>query len=175
MLEYLKAYYTTARNLLKHRNYVAFELSKSECLSENFDSHDNWNGGIDYFTEPTWRWDGGFVIVTFKRPTKNVAPQETIKSSGDENSIQTGYYAKEAKENPKEIIDAINNRGLTDVQCNLLSLIITMPSITLSKMAEELDLTIDQVRTLRKKMENKGVFLCRKGATKKGTWEIKFE
>ncbi len=50
MLEYLKAYYTTARNLLKHRNYVAFELSKSECLSENFDSHDNWNGGIDYFT-----------------------------------------------------------------------------------------------------------------------------
>lgn len=32
----------------------------------------------------------------------NVAPQETIKSSGDENSIQTGYYAKEAKENPKE-------------------------------------------------------------------------
>lgn len=132
--------------------------------------------------EPTWRWDGGFVIVTFKRPTKNVAPQETIKSSGDENSIQTGYYAKEAKENPKEtkelpkeIIDAINNRGLTDIQCNLLSLIITMPSITLSKMAEELDLTIDQVRTLRKKMENKGVFLCHKGATKKGTWEIKFE
>lgn len=50
-----------------------------------------------------------------------------------------------------------------------------MPSITLSKMAEELNLTIDQVRTLRKKMENKGVFLCRIGATKKGSWEIKFE
>lgn len=50
-----------------------------------------------------------------------------------------------------------------------------MPSITLTKMAEELDLTIDQVRTLRKKMENKGVFLCRKGATNKGVWEIKFE
>lgn len=50
MLEYLKTYYTTARNLLKHRNHVAFELCKSECLSENFDSHDNWNGGIDYFT-----------------------------------------------------------------------------------------------------------------------------
>lgn len=64
---------------------------------------------------------------------------------------------------------------MTEVQCNLLSLIITMPSITLYKMAEELDLTIDQVRTLRKKMENKGVFLCRKGATKNGTWEIKFE
>ena len=99
--------------------------------------------------------------------------------------IQTGYSAKETKETkenpketkelPKEIIDAINNRDLTEVQCNLLSLIIAMPSITLSKMAEELNLTIDQVRTLRKKMENKGVFLCRIGATKKGSWEIKFE
>lgn len=42
-------------------------------------------------------------------------------------------------------------------------------------MAEELDLSVDQVRTLRKKMEEKGVLLCRKGATKKGIWEIKFE
>lgn len=135
--------------------------------------------------EPTWRWDGGFVIVSFKRPTRNVASQEAIKSSGEGNGIQTGYSAKgnketkenpkETKELPKEIIDAINNRNLTEVQCNLLFLIIAMPSITLSKMAEELNLTIDQVRTLRKKMENKGVFLCRKGATKKGTWEIKFE
>lgn len=64
---------------------------------------------------------------------------------------------------------------MTEVQCNLLSLIIAMPSITLTKMAEELNITIDQVRTLRKKMENEGVFLCRKGATKKGIWEIKFE
>lgn len=64
---------------------------------------------------------------------------------------------------------------MTEVQRNLLSLIIATPSITLVKMAEELDLTIDQVRTLRKKMENNGVFLCRKGATKKGVWEIKFE
>lgn len=132
--------------------------------------------------EPTWRWDGSFVIVTFKRPTRNIASHETIKSSGNEKDIQTGDHAKETKENPKEtkenpkeIIEAINNHNLTEVQCKLLSLIIAMPSITLSKMAEELDLTIDQVRTLRKKMENKGVFLCRKGATKKGVWEIKFE
>lgn len=50
MLEYLKAYYTTARNLLKYRDNDAFELSQLDCLSENFDSHDNWNGGIDYCT-----------------------------------------------------------------------------------------------------------------------------
>ncbi len=61
---------------------------------------------------------------------------------------------------------------MTKVQCNLFYLIIANPSVTLSKMAEELNLTIDQVRTLRKKMQNKGVFLCRKGTTKKGTWKI---
>ena len=124
--------------------------------------------------EPTWRWDGGFVIVTFKRPASNIEARA--------NDIQTADYDKDTKENPKEtkelpkeIIEAINNRDLTEVQRNLLSLIIAMPSITLVKMAEELHLTIDQIRTLRKKMEEKGVFLCRKGATKKGVWEIKFE
>lgn len=109
--------------------------------------------------------NGGFVTVTFKRPTGNIA------SKG--NNIQTGDYNKETKENPKEIVEAINNRDLTEVQRNLLSLIIAIPSITLVKMAEELDLTIDQVRTLRRKMENKGVFLCRIGATKKGVWKIR--
>lgn len=64
---------------------------------------------------------------------------------------------------------------MTKVQCNLFSPIIAIPSVTLSKMTEELNLTIDQVLTLRKKMENKGIFLCRIGATKKGSWEIKFE
>lgn len=64
---------------------------------------------------------------------------------------------------------------MTEGQCNLLFLIIEMPSITLSKMTEELNLTIDQVRTLRKKMKQKGVCLCRKGATRKGVWNVKFE
>ena len=70
--------------------------------------------------DPTWRWDGGFVIVTFKRPTRNAISDETIKSENKE----TKENPKETKELPKEIIDAINNRDLTEAQCNLLSLII---------------------------------------------------
>ena len=124
--------------------------------------------------EPTWRWDGGFVIVTFKRPTKNVYTIDTLKSI-DNNPKETKEIPKETKEISKEIIDKINNRDLTESQYKLLSLIITSPSITLTKMADELGITIDQVRTLRKKMEEKGIFLSRKGATKKGIWKIKFE
>ncbi len=81
--------------------------------------------------EPTWRWNGSFVIVTFKRPVNSINPKET-------------------KENPKETTEEINNRGLSELQLTLLHLIIATPSMTLAKMAEELNLTIDQVRTLRK-------------------------
>ncbi len=130
--------------------------------------------------EPTWHWDGGFVIVTFKRPTRNITLKGTRESPKEtkENPKETKENPKETKETkefPKEIIEAINNRDLTETQCNLLYLITTTPSITLTKMAEELNLTIDKVRALRKKMEKAGVFLCRKGATKKGIWEIRFE
>ena len=126
-----------------------------KIISKNYDLFHSYSReqGVE---EPAWRWDGGFVIVTFKRPTRNMAPQETIKSSDKE----TKENPKETKELTKEIIEVINNRDLTEVQINLLSLIIAMPSITLTKMAEELNMTIEQVRTLREKMENKGVFLC---------------
>lgn len=68
MLEYLKTYYATARSLLKYRNQDAYEIFKSEYLSENFDFHDNLNGGIDYFT----------IVITLPT-TKYVEIEETKK------------------------------------------------------------------------------------------------
>lgn len=50
MLDRFKSYYKTVHNFLKYQNQKAFELFKEENLSEIFDNHDNWNGGIDYFT-----------------------------------------------------------------------------------------------------------------------------
>lgn len=50
MLDVFKTYYRTVRSFLKYRNPKAFELFKEENLYEIFDNHDNWNGGIDYFT-----------------------------------------------------------------------------------------------------------------------------
>lgn len=50
MLDQFKTYYRTVRAFLKYRNPKAFELFKEENLYEIFDNHDNWNGGIDYFT-----------------------------------------------------------------------------------------------------------------------------
>lgn len=79
---------------------------------------------------------------------------------------------KETKENPKEIIDIENLRNLPEIQVNLLKIVQANPSVTLQSLSSELGITIDQVRYQRKQLEIKGIFLCRKGATKKGTWEI---
>lgn len=39
--------------------------------------------------EPTWRWDGGFVIVTFKRPNKgSISPEVTPKYDPSTTQVQ---------------------------------------------------------------------------------------
>lgn len=120
--------------------------------------------------EPTWQWDGGFVIVTFKRPTRNIARQETkelpkdTKESPQENDKQIKNHDKE-----------VQQRNLSELQRNILQLIRERPSITLNELSIKLAISISALRNQRSQMEKKGVFLCRKGATKKGIWEIKFE
>lgn len=80
---------------------------------------------------------------------------------------------KETKENSKEILDKSSSKNLSEIQVNLLKAIIVNQAITLRALSMELDITVDQIRYQRKQLESKGIFLCRKGATKKGTWEIK--
>ena len=44
------------------------------------------------------------------------------------------------------------------------------PSVTLQVLSSELELTVDQIRYQRKQLEVKGLFHCRKDATKK--WDL---
>lgn len=64
----------------------------------------------------------------FQTSYKNIVIQKIIKPSDKET---------------KEVIEAINDRDLTEIQCNLVSLIMATSSITLTKMVEELNKTID--------------------------------
>ena len=50
MLEVFKPYFQTAKNFLKFKNQTAYDLFNENNLQENFDRHDNWNGGVDYYT-----------------------------------------------------------------------------------------------------------------------------
>lgn len=84
MLECFKVYYTTVRNLLKLRNNDAFELFVADSLSERFDSHDNWDGGIDYFTIVLSIPTNKYVEIEDKRKKKI---QEDITQAFVEASI----------------------------------------------------------------------------------------
>ncbi len=114
--------------------------------------------------EPFWRWDGGFVTVTFKRPSKDsnrIPTENNIKENDKENNIQFTYSDKE-----------IRQRNLSEIQLHILGLINGQPSITFNELSIKLEMSISALRNQRRQMEKKGVFLCRKGATKKGIWEI---
>lgn len=82
--------------------------------------------------------------------------------SDNENDIEVNDYDKELRQ-----------RNLSDIQLNILRLISAQPSITFNELAVRLSISISALRNLRSQMEKKGVLLCRKGATKKGIWEIK--
>ncbi len=77
----------------------------------------------------------------------------------------------EALRNDKEV----QQRNLSALQIKILDTIKSVPDITFNTLADSVNITVSALRHQRKQMEQKGVFLCRKGATKKGTWEIKFE
>lgn len=114
--------------------------------------------------EPFWRWDGGFVTVTFKRPSKDsnrIPTENNIKENDKENNIQFTYSDKK-----------IRQRNLSEIQLHILGLINGQPSITFNELSIKLEMSISALRNQRRQMEKKGVFLCRKGATKKGIWEI---
>ena len=96
----------------------------------------------------------------------------TLKDSDKENAEEN---PKETKENDKESINydkELRQRNITDTQLEMIRLINLFPSITLNELAFKLKISVSALRNIRVQLEKKGVFLCRKGATKKGTWEI---
>jgi len=137
---------------------------------------ENWGSGVRRIIEacqeqgveePIWRWDGGFVYVVFQRAKTEAGKLPTdnkVNNSDKENDIQLTDYDKELRQ-----------RNLSEIQLNILELINQQPSITLKELAVRLAISISALRNQRSQMEKKGVFLCRKGATKKGIWEINLE
>ncbi len=85
---------------------------------------------------------------------------------------------KHDKENDKETENydkELQQRNLSNLQIDLLKLINLFPNITFNELAFKLNITVSALRNQRKQLESKGIFLCRKGATKNGTWEIKID
>lgn len=91
------------------------------------------------------------------------------------NPKETRVNPKETEEIPKETEEIPKEKELFGLQLDILRIIKKNPAITLQSLSLQLGVTIDKIRYQRTQLEKKGIFLCRKGATKKGTWEIKFD
>ncbi|MDE7081450.1 MAG: winged helix-turn-helix transcriptional regulator [Muribaculaceae bacterium] len=70
------------------------------------------------------------------------------------------------------IIENAVLKGLSQIQVRILQLIMENPEVTISRLAECLGTSVSKIRHERSRLEKQGIFLCRKGATKKGQWEI---
>lgn len=161
----------TPDNITEPHESYPYNVAVAETLYRSM-WLENWGSGVrriietcqeQGIEEPIWRWDGGFIYVVFKRP-KQGGNMSSVDNgvSDNENDIEVNDYDKELRQ-----------RNLSDIQLNILRLISAQPSITFNELAVRLSISISALRNLRSQMEKKGVLLCRKGATKKGIWEIK--
>ncbi len=79
--------------------------------------------------EPVWRWDGGFVIVTFKRPTVEVSddPSKTkVRPKQDSSTTQIGFKYDPSTTQVRKLIEIMPD-GYADMKeimalCGLKSL-----------------------------------------------------
>ncbi|MDE7419409.1 MAG: AAA family ATPase, partial [Muribaculaceae bacterium] len=88
---------------------------------------------------------------------------------------EVNNHDKENDKGPENYDKELQQRNLSAIQIELIRIVHLFPSITFNELAFKLNITVSALRNQRKQLESKGIFLCRKGATKKGTWEIKFD
>ena len=143
--------------------------------------------------EPTWRWDCGFVYVTFKRPAKldshtakvptkqedeplnqrsntDQVPVSTLESSL-ENGIVHQKTDKSSSESSLETILS-SSEFLNGSSENKVMMLLKFNSRkTLDKMAEYLNMTKRGVQKVTNRLQESGV-LSRKGSTKAGEWIV---
>lgn len=144
---------------------------------------ENWGSGAKRIMDackaqgvevPTWRSDGSFVTITFKRPKDAVAnfahsPERggssTQENSGgtQENTIGTHESSKSTQENSGGTQESISQK--------ILRILSENPAMTLSDVASEVGSTRDGIRKITDKLRSNGC-LIREGSTKGGKWIV---
>ena len=102
---------------------------------------------------PTWSVDGGFVVVTFKRPTERGLNQ------GQVDDQKCGQEAIKWPEKWPEFADRIIGEIQND------------ETITIAKLESLLELGHTTVKKILREMQNEN-FIRRVGPDKGGHWEV---
>ncbi len=102
--------------------------------------------------EPTWKADGAFVTVTFKRPEYASVPKRDTK---DEPKVFTKEFTKEFTKASFDIYELISNDS----------------HISIDMMSEQLHLSTRQVKKYLKRLQDAGK-IARIGSRKIGEWKV---
>ncbi len=147
--------------------------------------------------EPTWRRDGGFIYVTFKRPTKHRSSTDQVSDKNDTENTQAQNlggdsvpstpqahpkYAPSTIEStiettPSAIESAIERiLSSTDfanssTERKIINLLRVDPSLTLDKLFPLLNLSRNGVQKAIERLKESGA-LSREGSTKSGKWIV---
>ena len=132
---------------------------------------ESWGSGIHRIIEacreqgvedPTWRWDGGFVYVTFKR-SPNVAPGATERTIEDSKS--TTESSIETLMSSTEFING-------NTEHKIIELLKLDGFLTIDQLYPLLKMSRKGVQKAIERLKVKGT-LVRDGSTKGGRWIVK--
>ena len=114
--------------------------------------------------EPVWKWDGGFVIVTFKRPFYGTSYQELTPVKKDEG----GDVAQNVAQNDGNVAqNVVQNEGYVAQNLNerIIQIIKSNPNIKREDIAKQLSVT---KKTIERHLKSLGIKWS--GHPKTGNW-----
>jgi len=120
--------------------------------------------------EPTWSDHGGFITVTFKRPSKQDLEDHDPQNGG--NMIKSRPEKRNSSPDSSPVVLAgtlefINSSS----EIKVLMLLKFYPTLTLEKVAILMNMTKRGVIKITNKLQENGK-LSRKGANKNGEWIV---
>ena len=142
---------------------------------------ESWGSGIHRIIEacreqgvedPTWRWDGGFVYVTFKRPAKLDSTTDQVPpnpvASTTESTIEDSKSTTESTiETLMSSIEFTNG----NTEHKIIELLKLDGSLTIDQLYPLLKMSRKGVQKAIERLKVKGI-LVRDGSTKSGRWIV---
>lgn len=171
----------TPENIKEPHDSYPYNVKMAEVLYRSM-WLENWGSGARRIMEaceeqgveePTWRWDGGFVYVTFKRPAKGANNTQGFISSSESATVHRNNSNSSPESSPEIILSSsefINGSS----ERKVIMLLKSNNRMTLDKMAEYLGMTKRGVQKVTNRLKEAGV-ISRQGSTKAGQWIVNGE
>ncbi|MDE6259080.1 MAG: HTH domain-containing protein [Muribaculaceae bacterium] len=190
----------TPENIKEPHDSYPYNVKMAEALYRSM-WLENWGSGAKRIIEacqeqgveePTWRWDGGFVYVTFKRPSyKQVSDFTQLPTKQEDGSLNhrlgtdqvppnlapstTESTTEDSKSTTEGTIETLMSsieftNGNTEHK--ILELLKLDGSLTIDQLYPLLKMSRKGVQKAIERLKDKGI-LYREGSTKGGRWIVK--